>query len=200
MIVLDIETTGRNPYKHCILSIGALDFDAAENQFYGECHIDSDAEIDPESLSINGFSVNEAKDPEKKNLKELLEDFLKWTLSCKNLVIAGESPGYDRAFLLAACEKHDLKYPFGFRTIDLHTLAYAELFKKGIKFNSDKLVSELSLNKTSELLALPKQPEPHNAMSDAKIAAEAFSRILFKKNLLEEFRNYPLKEFGSSKI
>jgi len=39
MIVADIEATGLDPRKHSILSIGAVDFEHPERQFYGECRI-----------------------------------------------------------------------------------------------------------------------------------------------------------------
>ena len=60
MIIVDVESTGIEPEKHSILSIGALDFDNPENQFYGECRAWDWAHIMDESLVVNGFSREEA--------------------------------------------------------------------------------------------------------------------------------------------
>ena len=37
MIILDIETTGVNPEKHAIVSVGAVDFLNPSRTFYEEC-------------------------------------------------------------------------------------------------------------------------------------------------------------------
>ena len=54
MIVVDIETSGTSPYKHSILSIGAVDFSNPERQFYQECQIEKDKEYTEEALNVNG--------------------------------------------------------------------------------------------------------------------------------------------------
>ncbi len=36
---------------------------------------------------------------------------------------------------------------------------------------------------------------PHNALTDAKLTAECFSRIVYGKNLLEEFKKFPIPEY-----
>ena len=52
MIVVDLETTGVDPRKHSILSIGAVDFNNQENYFYGECRIREGALIDNYALAV----------------------------------------------------------------------------------------------------------------------------------------------------
>jgi len=78
MIVVDIETSGTDPYKHSILSIGAVDFSNAERFFYQECKIEEGKIFEEEALKINGFSEKQIKDPNKKDLESILKDFIIW--------------------------------------------------------------------------------------------------------------------------
>jgi DNA polymerase III epsilon subunit-like protein len=45
MIIIDVETTGPDPKKHSIVSVGAIDFLNPANQFYQESRVYTDAEI-----------------------------------------------------------------------------------------------------------------------------------------------------------
>ncbi len=40
-----------------------------------------------------------------------------------------------------------------------------------------------------------KEGKPHNALEDAKLTAECFSRIVNGKNLIEEFKKFPIPEY-----
>ena len=193
MIVIDVESSGANPNKNSILSLAALDFNNPENIFYEECRLDSGAEVDPESLKVNGFTLESIEDPSKQSVEELIVKFLLWAKPIKNKVFVAQNTWFDKEFLRMACEKYNLDWPFGRRVIDLHSLAYMEMLKANQDPNASGSVSELSLSKIAEHYGLPKQPEPHNALSDAKIQAEVLSRMVFKKNLLKEFEKYTQK-------
>jgi DNA polymerase III epsilon subunit-like protein len=107
MIVLDTETTGLDPDKNSLLSIGALEFESPENQFYGECRIWDGAEIETIALEINGFS-------------------------------------------------------------------------------------KISSNFIFRYVGIIEEREEHNALEDAKLTAEAISRLLHGKQLLEEYKKFPI--------
>lgn len=36
---------------------------------------------------------------------------------------------------------------------------------------------------------------PHNALEDAKLEAECFSRMAYGRNLLEEYKKFPLPDY-----
>jgi len=57
MIVIDIETTGKDPKNCSILSIGAVAFFHSNNQFYTECRIRKNAYISAKALKYIQRSV-----------------------------------------------------------------------------------------------------------------------------------------------
>ena len=52
-IVVDIETTGIDPFRHSIASIGAIHSKSGD-YFYQECKINDDRLIDVNALAVNG--------------------------------------------------------------------------------------------------------------------------------------------------
>ncbi len=81
MIVVDVETTGLDPRKHALLSIGAVDFLNPKKQFYGECRMWEGAEVFMGdeyytcALNINGFTEEQIHDPTKKSVQQLIQEF-----------------------------------------------------------------------------------------------------------------------------
>ncbi len=67
MLIVDVETTGTEPEKHSIVSIGAIDFHNIKPHFYQECRIWEGAEFSLEALNVNGFSTIEIVHPKKEN-------------------------------------------------------------------------------------------------------------------------------------
>jgi len=195
MIVVDIEATGINPKEHSIVSIGALDFFNPKNQYYRECRIWEGAEIMPDSLEINGFSEAEVKDPRKKSMEETIREFMRWVDNITDKMIAGGNPSFDRDFLTMSAERYGIDWHLGFRTIDLHTLCYAHYLKRGLPLPIKNGKLHLSVNRILNYIGLPDEPKPHNALVGAKMEAEAFSRLIYGKPLLEEFNDLPVPDY-----
>ncbi|MBI2148433.1 3'-5' exonuclease [Candidatus Woesearchaeota archaeon] len=203
MIIVDVETTGFDPNKHSIVSIGAIDLENPNNQFYIENQIWDGAEIfeeDPllpgpgyvSSLSVNGFTKEQIKDKNKPTLKEAIGLFLKWTESCNIKLLAGHNPYFDMDFLRSSALIHGMAWKLSYRTIDLHTVVYLSHKKRGL--NPQKLGSTECFN----YVGLPEEPKPHNALKGAKMEAEAFYRLIYGKPLLEEFKNYQVPDYLSN--
>ncbi|MDP3728555.1 MAG: 3'-5' exonuclease [bacterium] len=190
MIVVDVETSGINPEKTSILSIGAIDFANPENQFYAECRIWANAEIEQAALNINGFTREEITNKEKTQ-KELIKAFLKWLESCEEHTFAGENPSFDRDFITATARREKEQWTATYRTIDLHTIAYIHMLKRGVLQLKNKRTG-VKLDTILVYIGLPEEPKPHNALTGAKMEAEAFSRLIHGKNLLKEFEKYPI--------
>ncbi len=195
MIVVDVETTGLDPKKNSIVSIGAVDFFNPENKFYGECKIWPGAEVSSLALEVNGFSIEEITDPAKESLGSLLIRFFEWAGKIKFRILAGHNTFFDASFLLAAAEKHRIPWIFPVRNIDLHSEGFTRHVKIGfdIPFNKDK--PDLTSGYIHSFTGLPEEPKPHNALTGAKMEAESLSRLIHGKGLLEEFSRFPIPDY-----
>ena len=195
MIVLDCETTGLYPRKNSIVSIGAVEFYNSNNMFYEECKICEGAEIEQKALDINGFTKEQITDPNKKSLEQILTNFLKWIEPCSNITLAGENPRFDIDFLNAATDMYGIRFRFGHRSIDLHSLCIAHHMKRGIILPLKNNKSDLNTDKILNYVGLPEEPKPHHALTGAKMEAEAFSRLIYGKNLLDEFSKFDVPRY-----
>ena len=188
MKVVDVETTGTEPEKHSIVSIGAVDFNSPERQFYDECRIWSGAEISLEALEVNGFTIKDIVSAKKKTLEKIIKEFVKWS---EDDVIGGGNPEFDRNFLKTSAKRYAVYWKPPLVTVDVRSLCYAHQIKKGqeVKTFGQKV------DDTLQYVGLPAEPKPHNALMGAKLEAEAFSRIIYGKPMFKEFEKYPLPEY-----
>jgi DNA polymerase III epsilon subunit-like protein len=194
MIALDIETTGVNPRKHSIVSIGAVDFKNPTNQFYDECRIWEGAHISEEAMPIHGFTEQELSDRAKKTEAEIAAAFIAWAKETEDWTMLGQNPSFDRDFLIAACERAGMDFPFAHRNIDTHSLAYMHMLKRGIEppYDARKHHTALSLDGILIYVGIPAEPKPHNALTGALSHAEVASRLLYDRPLLPDFEAYPI--------
>lgn len=192
MIVVDVEASGTDYNKHSIVSIGALDFDNPDNRFYEECKIWNGAHIMDEALLVNGFTKEEITDPNKKTEGQITDAFLKWAMSLPEHTIGGQNPSFDRDFIKTAAEREHLNWQLAYRTIDTHTLAHMHMIQNGITPPIVNKRSALNLDAVLNYVGIPKEPEPHNALTGAFSHAEVISRLLYNKQLLEEFKQYSI--------
>lgn len=194
MIVIDVEGSGTEYHKHSILSIGALDLRNPNNQFYGECHVWDGAHIMDEALAVNGFTREEATDPTKKSEAELVGAFTEWALGIHDRTFAGQNVSYDRDMVKAAMERAGENYPFAYRTLDTHTLAYMHMIKRGLTppFDEVNHRSALNLDAALHYVGIPEEPTPHNALTGAYCHAEVIFRLLYDKTLLPQFEQYSI--------
>jgi len=194
MLIVDVETSGVNPEKCSILSIGALDLDNPASSFYGECRVWDGAHISDESMKVNGFSESDVMDQKKKSEAELVTEFLEWSQHLSNRTIAGQNPSFDRDFLQSAAERAGISWDLAQRTIDTHTLAYMHMIKRGESAPIDKQHrrSNLDLDAILNYCGIPSEPMPHNAFTGALSHGKVISRLLFDKKLLPEFEAFDI--------
>jgi DNA polymerase III epsilon subunit-like protein len=167
MIIVDVETTGLDPLKHSIISIGAVDFEKGD-EFYVECCAIPGREIDDAALAINGFTREMCLDTSKKSAVEAYKEFFWWTTDNRSVMLAGQQVGsFDAKFLQHMHQLAGLgNWPFGHRTLDLHSVAYAK-YRKSL--NLDGILAEVGLEP---------EPKPHNALTGAKLEYLAFKILL----------------------
>jgi DNA polymerase III epsilon subunit-like protein len=190
MVVLDVETTGLNPLKHSIVEIGALDFNNPSNQFYQKCRVFEGAEIDPKALEVNGYENSQLIDPSRVSLEELIVNFIEWIKKIDNRTIAGHNVDFDINCLKNSLNRYNIKWNFGFRKVDQHSLVYAHYLKTNKKPPLKNGVSSMNGDKTMKYVGLPEEPKPHTGINGAKFEAEAMSRLIYGKGMLVEFEKF----------
>ncbi len=192
MIVVDIETTGLDPDKHAILSIGAIDFDNPENQFYQECRAFGGAEVSEEALEVNGFAKEEVFDESKPLPQQTLHDFFRWCFRLKEKTMAGQNTHFDHSFLKKNAKKYGFTWMFGHRYVDMHSVAVAHHLRTGTPLPIKDQRIQLDTDAILIYTGLPMRRGFHNALEDAKLEAEALSRLLTGKSRVKEFERYPV--------
>ncbi len=193
MIVVDVEASGTNYDKHSIVSLGAVDFSNPTRQFYAECRIWEGAHVMDEAMAVNGFTVREITDPQKQSESDLVHAFIAWTEGVEDRTFAGQNVSFDRDFLKAAAGRAGhTDWPFAYRTIDTHTLAWMHMVKRGLTPPIAHQRSALDLDAVLVYCGIPEEPTPHNALTGAHSHAEVISRLLYGTPLLPEFAQYPL--------
>ncbi len=213
MIVLDIETSGIYLERHGIWQIGALDLFSSKNIFLEEARIDDDDEIEPSALKVTGTTESYLRSSNKQSQKKLLENFFRWVESVRIRNPVCQNPQFDVGFINYKARKYNIKSnlsdldkftPFHHRSFDLHSIAsskYSEIY--GSIFIEENQ-SKMGLSKILEFCGLEdkrikmkdgkveKEGSLHNALEDAKLTAECFSRIIHGKQLLKEFSKYKI--------
>lgn len=193
MIVVDVEASGTEAHKHSIVSVGALDLANPGNRFYEECRIWDGAHVMDGALSVNGFTMAEITDPKKQAESDLIHVFDKWSDSVEERTLAGQNVSFDRDFLKYASERAGhTDWPFAYRTIDTHTLAFMHMVERGLQPPVTHRRSALNLDTILNYCGIPEEPMPHNALTGALSHAEIISRLLYDRKLLPEFEKFDI--------
>lgn len=195
MLVVDCEMSGLDPQKNSIVSIGAIDFDNPKRQLYEECRVWEGAHIEDEALEVNGFTKEQIVDPAKQSEADAVHKFIAFAAGMADITIAGQNVFTDDSFLRAAAVRAGhTAWPFAHRILDIHSLCYEHMIKRGVAPPVDPVKHHTALNLTAVLAycGIPEEPKPHNALTGTKCNAEVISRLLYDKKLLPEFEEYPI--------
>ena len=208
MIVIDIETSGSfNPQKNGIWQIGALELENPENIFLQEARIDDEDNVEEGALKVTGKTESELRDKNKQSQKDLLKKFFEWASKIKNKIFIAHNASFDYGFIVLRAKKYNLEVPFHHRTLDLHSIAFINYYLLNRKFAIKQNYSNMGLYNILGFCGIPdkrirlkdnkveKKGTPHNALEDAKLTAECFSRMVFKRSLLPEFSQNKLPSY-----
>jgi hypothetical protein len=191
--VLDVETTGLDPAKCAILSVGIVSYGGRLNEFYREYYPFNGAEIMEKGMEINGFELDKiGRDPvnDPRNVVEDVGTFLKAN-GCS--VTAGQNPSFDRNFVNAYAERYGADFRLPIWMLDLHSVCIAYMLGKGIDIPRKPDVGLfLSGDAILEFVGLGAEPKPHNALNGARYEFEALCRLIYGKNVLPEFSDRPV--------
>jgi oligoribonuclease (3'-5' exoribonuclease) len=195
MLVVDCEMSGLEPDQHSIVSVGAVDLDHPERQLYEECRVWDGAKIEDEALVVNGFTREQITDQARQSEADLVHKFIAFGADMADSTFGGQNVFTDLYFLRAAAMRAGhTAWPFAHRIIDIHSLAWEHMLKRGVTppIDKEKRHSALNLDAVLNYCGIPDEPEPHNALTGAKCSAEVISRLLFDKKLLPEFEQFDI--------
>lgn len=184
MFVVDLEFSGLDSERHSIISLGAVDFIQPTRTLYLECRLRNGAEFDEEAFLVHGLSKDYlSKQPLSE--QQLVMQFLAWSAQSPSKMWMGHVPAKDVEFLRKACERYKFDWPFGHRVVDLHSVAVAHYFAHGKSPPQKNGLSDLGLDHIADYCgAVKRNPgQAHNALTDAQLTAECFSRLLLGKSL-----------------
>jgi len=124
-----------------------------------------------------------------------MEEFLKWVEQTANdKILVGQNASFDRDILNESFKRAGIDFRFHFRIVELHSVAYTDHLKRRVHPERQGGFSSLNLDSVLKYVGIPKEPRPHNALTGAKVEAEALSRILFGKKLLIDFEEFEVPE------
>ena len=195
MIVIDLEMSGLDIMKNSILSIGAVDFSKPKSQFYMECRLRNGAEFDPEALKVNGFTNKQIMDRRKPTEEESLKEFFAWMDRSKDRTIGGHNVQFDIRFLKHAMYVYDIDYKISSRCVDTFALTYVSFLKRKVKPPMKDNHADITSNVVFSYCGLDREPDPHNALTGAKMMAESMSRLLYGKSIIPEFKGMPVPRY-----
>ena len=188
-VVIDVETGGLNAQTDALLEIAAITLKMDDN---GYLHIDEkfhrhvkpfeNANINPESLKVNGIDVDNAERgavPEEIAITEMFKLVRKAVKAhgCQRAVIVAHNATFDQAFLQAAIKRINAKRdPFHpFAMFDTATLA-------GFMYGQTVLV------KACQMAQIPFDgKQAHSALYDTERTAELFCTMVNKLKALGGF-------------
>ena len=170
---IDVETTGLDPTTCSIVSIGGVHI-ASGDTFYIECKPWEGAEIHEGALKINGFDEAHLlliEITEAQAVTQLMEWMQQFTT---NPLMLAHNSAFDKSFIAEACKRGGVKNSFSFRTVDVHSIVYAHIAQRSAVVACE----QLSLNKCLEYFGLPKEPNPHNALTGAQCNVSLWKKIV----------------------
>lgn len=188
MIFLDLETSGLDPLKHGILSIGAVNTETKET-FYLEPRLEEFKEIDPRALEVNGFTEEDVRDPSRISLGQALNEFMEWVQRCEIKTLGGQNTHFDAGFLKEAMGRHNIEWIFGHRYVDLFSTAINVYQRETIKIPIKDGRFDINLDVILESVGLEREGH-HKALDDALLEAEAYNRLVKGKSLIEKFGEF----------
>jgi DNA polymerase III epsilon subunit-like protein len=194
MIAVDVETTGIDPEKASIISLGAVDLDDSTNQFYEECQVWEGAHLTEEALAVTGFTREElGKESGKQSEADLVKSFIAWAMDRPlTHTFVGQNPKFDSGFVEAACHRAGISFPFAHRTIDTHSLCWFHIVQQGSEPPTSNKRSAINLDYILEYCGVPPEPKPHNALTGALSHAEVFYRLVYNTKTLPEYLDFPI--------
>ena len=194
ILCLDLETSGLNEQRCGILQIGATWLHDGDS-FFRDCHVLTGADVEQGALAVNGLTEERARDPHTIPESMALIEFLGWVKGAiphgQRVQLAAWNAHFDHRFLCAGLDRAHVKEtyrPFHHRLIDCHSALAVDLMREtlseqigmpDVRLIAHRFGDEVkNSDSAAELLNLPAEPKPHNALNGAKQVRAMLRRIL----------------------
>ena len=168
-VVLDSETTGLDPRKDRLITIGAVAVIGAEIHLDDEFDALLEVSYNSSAVTVHGVTRQESLSGVAE--PEALERFLGYL---KDGVIVGHHIGYDVATLNAGYQRH---WGFSLQNRSLDTMDLALNLERDGAFPGSDAFSDFSLDGLCSLFGVIPH-DRHTASGDAFMTAQVFLRLL----------------------
>lgn len=191
--VLDVETTGLNPWKCAVLSVGLVSYSGRLNEFYREYYPFDGAEVMEEGMKINGFELDKMPRDQVNDPKNVVGDIRLFLKANRCNVTAGQNPSFDRDCVNAYAERYCADFRLPIWMLDMHSVCMGYMLEKGIEVpRKPDGGLYLSGDAILKFVGLGAEPKPHNALTGARYEFEALCRLIYGKSVLPGFNDYPV--------
>ncbi|MCW5962581.1 MAG: 3'-5' exonuclease [Bryobacterales bacterium] len=168
-VVLDTETTGLDPRRDRIITIGAVAVVAEEIHLEDSFEVMMPVEYNKSSVTVHGITRDEAAGGMEE--PEALAAFLHYL---RDSVIVGHHIGHDIQVLNFACEKH---FGFRLRNRSLDTMDLTLHLNDEGAFAAKAMAEGFSLDALCSMFGITPH-DRHTAGGDAFLTAQVFLRLL----------------------
>ncbi len=168
-VVLDTETTGLDPRRDRLITIGAVAVHAGEILLNDSFEAMLKVDYNRSSVTVHGITRDEARDGmEESEALGLFLDYL------RDGVIVRHHIGHDIVALNCACERH---FHFRMRNWSLDTMDLTLHLKDDNAFQQRDMANGFSLDGLCDMFGVPPH-DRHTAGGDAFLTAQIFLRLL----------------------
>jgi DNA polymerase III epsilon subunit-like protein len=166
--------------------------------------------LDRESKKLCGKSESQFRDKTKPSQKQILKEFNAWVLKRNFKNALCQNPSFDFGFIKHKTAKYGIGHGLRYRCFDLHTLAQTIHFQTKGQFlldeNSDSMMNLENIlkfcnvptkRKTFDFYkgTVSEEGTAHDALEDIRLTAECASRLLYGKNLFDEFAQHKVPDY-----
>ena len=168
-VVLDCETTGTDPRRDKLISIGAVVVEAGEIVLEDSFEVLLKVAYNASAVTVHGITRDQAADGLSE--AEALAAFLPWL---RDGVIVGHHIGFDITMISLACQQ---LFNFELRNRSIDTMELTLHLEQDGAFKAQQQIQSFSLDALCSLFGVTPH-DRHTAGGDAFITAQVFLRLL----------------------
>ena len=191
ILCLDLETTGLDEQRCGILEIGACWLHSGES-FFRECRPLAICQVEDEALKVNGWTHDRMRARKLLPEEHAIAEFLGWVRGAhgtnSRVQLAAWNAHFDHRHLCAGMDRagyDGMHRPFMHRLLDVHSILAADTIREarpapgiGSGQYAECGGEIVNCDAASEILHLPPEPKPHNALAGAKQVRAMLRRLL----------------------